>query len=608
MNKLQHRISTFLLFLFLLGWSSNLAGQPIGSTDRLSPEVKLSVEQVVAGEDFTIAVLMNIQDGWHVNANVPTLSYLIGTELTLPEISGFTVNEKLYPEPKAYDFAFAGGEELLVYEGESPVFIEISTDSDLSPGDYVFEATLRAQACDDQTCLAPSNIPVNIAFEVVEAGSEIRLANTDFFTSTDRGLSASSFGSIQGESPNDIAAIFENRGGFWAFVAIFFIGLALNLTPCVYPMLSVTVSIFGSQTDTRTSVVFSKALTYVLGIATMYSVLGVFAALSGGLFGAWLQSPIVLAVIGILFFLLALSMFGLYELQMPYWLTSKLGSGNTSGYIGLFFSGLVVGIFAAPCIGPPIIALLAFVGTQGDPFFGFWAFFILSMGLGLPYLILGTFTGLIQKMPKSGEWMIWVKKVFGVILIGLALFYVGLAVYPAYVLHFIVVTLLIGGIYLGFIEQTGKGKKLFTRVKWVTGVAAIVIAGLIFQNLQKEGIVWEAYSADRIDYAKENNKNVIIDFYADWCIPCLELERNTFVDSKVIEATEDMVRLKVDLTNFQSPEAEQLRQDYNISGVPTIVFLNQNGEEVTEARVVGFLNAESFLERIEKVHDPIVIN
>lgn len=596
---------TILILTLLIAVGLQAFAQPMGSTDRLSPEVKIATDPVVAGSEVSVAVLMNIQENWHVNANVPTLSYLIGTELTLPEQENFTYSELSYPEPKAYDFAFAGGEELLVYEGESPVFFELMVSEDTPPGDYIIDAVLRAQACDDETCLAPSNIPVSIAFEVVAPGTEVQQTHSDYFDTTDRGTTES-FGSIQGESPNDIASIFEERGNIWAFIAIFFIGLALNLTPCVYPMLSVTVSIFGSQTESKTSVVFSKALVYVMGIAFMYSVLGVMAALSGGLFGAWLQSPFVLAGIGILFFLLALSMFGLYELQMPYWLTSKLGTGNTTGYFGLFISGLVVGIFAAPCIGPPIIALLAFVGTQGDPVFGFWAFFILSLGLGLPYLILGTFTGLIQKMPKSGMWMIWVKKVFGVILIGLALFYVGLAFFSAYVLHLIIVTLLIGGVYIGFIEKTGADKKIFKRVKWGTGVIALVVAGMLFLNLQKEGIQWEPYSEERIEYAQQNDKHVIIDFYADWCIPCLELERNTFTDARVIEATDDMVRLKVDLTHFDTPESEELRKRYNIAGVPTIVFLDKNGEEIEEARVVGYLNPDSFLEKIGMV-DPMLI-
>lgn len=577
----------------------------MSSADKVGTETKFSLEQVPQGEEFRIALLMDIEDGWHINAHEPTLRYLIGTELTLRDNEDFTITDISYPEPKEYEFAFAGGEALLVYEGTSPIFLTVQASEDAEPGRHLLEGDLTVQACDDETCLAPTDINIRFDFEVAEAGTEVTGINQDLFSDYDpsAGPALGELRSIEGEgNVNQIASIIEDRGLILAFGAIFLIGLALNLTPCVYPMLSVTVSIFGAQTDQRTGVIFSKALTYVLGIATMYSVLGVAAAFTGGLFGAWLQSPIVLATIGILFFLLALSMFGLYELQPPYWLTSKLGAGQSTGFIGTYFSGLVVGVFAAPCIGPPIIALLTFVGTQGDPMFGFMSFFVLSLGLGLPYLILGTFTGLMQNLPKSGEWMNWVKKVFGIVLIALAVFYVGLAFFPQYNLHILAATLILGGIYLGFIERTGSEKKVFPWVKRAVGTAGVVVGALFIMNLQQEGIQWEDYAEDKVDQAREEGRTVVMDFYADWCIPCLELERVTFTDNQVIDATEEMVRLKVDLTNFESPEAEELRRRYEIAGVPTIVFLGPDGEEVEEARVVGFLNPKQFLQRIEKVN------
>ncbi len=580
-------------------------GNGMSSAGKVDTETELSVEKVPQGAEFEAAVVMDIKEGWHINANEPTLEYLIGTELEIEDSEDFEITGINYPEPKEYEFAFAGGEALLVYEGYAPIFLSIEATDDVETGRHLLEGNLTVQSCDDETCLAPDDISVRFDFEVVEAGTEVASINEDLFEDHDPTADADlgELRSIEGEDDaNEIASVFEEQGPLIAFGIIFLIGLALNLTPCVYPMLSVTVSIFGAQTDKNTAKIFSKALTYVLGIAAMYSVLGVIAALTGGLFGAWLQSPAVLAAIGVLFFLLALSMFGFYELQPPYWLTSKLGGGQTTGYFGLFFSGLGVGVFAAPCIGPPIIALLAFVGTQGDPMFGFLAFFILSIGLGLPYLILGTFTGLMQNLPKSGEWMVWVKKVFGVVLIGLALFYLGLAFFPQYNLHVLAVVLILGGIYLGLIEQTGKDKKYFPWVKRAIGTAGVVTGAVFIMNLQQEGIQWQEYSEDKVGQAQENGQVVMMDFYADWCIPCLELERVTFTDTGVIDATDDMVRLKVDMTNYESEEAEQLRREYDIAGVPTIVFLGPDGEEVDEARVVGFLNAENFKERIERVN------
>lgn len=596
------KLPYFLLMgLFAFVSFSDVSAQPVTSASRVAVEVKQEQDYVVPGQELRVAVVMDIADGWHINSHRPTLDWLIGTVLTIESNEKIEFRDFQYPPYKEYEFSFAAGQILHVYEGESPIFLTLRVLDDAEPGLVNLPGRLRVQACDDMVCLAPSNIPVEISFTITDDESVIEsLAGSSFFD--DYVPNDGSFVTFdQAGEVNQIAAMIDESGLIWALIAIFFIGLALNLTPCVYPMLSVTVSIFGGQTDTNMFRVFMKALTYVLGIATMYSVLGVVAAMSGGLFGAALQSPAVLVSIGVLLIALALSMFGLYEIQMPYWLTSKLGGQSASGFIGVYISGLVVGIFAAPCIGPPIIALLAFVGSKGDPVFGFWSFFILSLGLGLPYLILGTFSGLLQKLPKSGVWMVWVKKVFGVVLIGVGLFYFGLAFFAKYTPWVIALTLLLGGVYLGFLERSGTDKPVFRSVKWVLGVASIIGGILMVQNLQKEGVVWEPYSTTDFELALSSDKPIVLDFYADWCIPCLELDRVTFVNTDVIEALDDFHRFKVDLTNFDSEESEALRQQFQIIGVPTIVFIDGNGNEVRLARVTGFLNPADFLEKVALV-------
>ena len=580
---------------------SGLYAQPISSASKVQVSTEVSQTAVLDGEIFQTVVVMDIAEGWHINANRPTLEWLIGTTLNLdlPEI--IQPRDIQYPPFKEYEFSFAQGQKLHVYEGVSPIFLSFDVIKDASVGDYEITGSLRVQACDDQVCLAPSNIPVSFSVRVTDSPDEVTTSDFTVFDSYEP--SSGNFVTFdQAGEQNQIAAMIDESGLFWAFVAIFFIGLALNLTPCVYPMISVTVSIFGGQTDTNLFRVFLKALTYVMGIATMYSVLGVVAALSGGLFGSALQSPVVLAIIGLLLMGLALSMFGLYEIQMPYWITSKLGGQNASGFIGVFVSGLVVGVFAAPCIGPPIIALLAFVGANGDPFFGFWSFFILSLGLGFPYLILGTFSGLLQKLPKSGVWMIWVKKVFGIVLVGVGLFYIGLAFFAKLTPWILAATLLLGGIYLGFLERSGRDRKGFQAVKMLVGVVSIIFGVLMVHNLTRPSVEWTPYSAEAYEMALSEGSPIVLDFYADWCIPCLELDQVTFVDEGVIEALNKFKRFKVDLTNFDSEESEILRQQFDIIGVPTIVFIGSNGQEVKTARIVGFLNPEDFLEQVDMVY------
>lgn len=580
---------SFLSAAFILIAATSALGQAF-SAGRVQVDLRLAQTQIAAGQSVQFAVVMVIEDGWHINANKPTLDWLIGTDLRFELPEGFSVADMRYPPSKTFRFAFAD-DELDVYEGRAPVFVSVDVAADVAPGEYPVRGSLRVQACDDQTCLPPSSIP--IAFTLVVADQAVSADDSLFDEYLPGTGGFVTFDQAGGQ--NAIAQLIDESGLAWTFITIFLIGLALNLTPCVYPMLTVTVSIFGNQTDTNTLRVFSKALVYVLGIASMYSVLGVLAALSGGLFGSALQSPFVLGGIGVLLFALALSSFGLYEITLPYWLTKRLGGTQSTGYIGVYVSGLVVGVFAAPCVGPPVIALLAFVGAKGDLFFGFWSFFILSLGLGLPYLILGTFSGLLAKLPRSGVWMVWVKQVFGVVLTGVALFYIGLAFFPKWTVWVIPATLALGGLYLGFIERSGAAQPGFRSFKRVLGVAGLAAGVWMSQALLKPSVEWTPYTSEAYEQALADGTPIVLDFYADWCIPCLELDRTTFTDERVIAAMEPYARFKVDLTQFDSPESEALRLQFGIAGVPTIVFIGEDGAERTASRVVGFMGAEDFL-------------
>jgi thiol:disulfide interchange protein DsbD len=572
-----------------------ISGGPSSSAGKVKAESKLSIDKAAAGSTFKAAVILTIAEGWHINSNTPTYDYLIATSLELRQREGFIVTDVRYPKGKHLKFGFAE-DSLSVYEGSPVIFFTVKTSSKMPAGRDTLRAKLEVQSCNDQVCLAPASIDVLIPVEIVGANEKTTPINDDVFSSY----------TIQGGTPatankSDIVQMFEERGTFVAFLAIFLVGLALNLTPCVYPMLSVTVSLFGGQSETNAVRVFLKAVTYVLGIATMYTVLGVSAALSGTLFGSWLQSPWVLGGIGALLIGLALSSFGLYQIQMPYWLTSKLGGTTGTGMISLYLSGLVVGVFAAPCIGPPVIALLTLVSSKADPVFGFWVFFTLSLGLGFPYLILGIFSGMLKKIPRSGAWLVWVERIFGVMLSAAGLFYLALAFVPKLAAFVIPAALILGGIYLGFLEPSGKEKKGLQRFKWAFGIVALAFGIVSANALRETGMTWDQFSDAKVAGARSQNKPVVMDFYADWCIPCLELEHKTFTDADVISATKDFVRLKVDLTHFDSPESEALRKKFNISGVPTIVFIDKSGEEVASSRVVGFIPPKEFLEKVKPV-------
>ncbi len=393
-----------------------------------------------------------------------------------------------------------------------------------------------------------------------------------------------------------------------AFGGIFLLGLALNLTPCVYPMLTITVSIFGAGGKYEKFKTFLRSGVYVLGIATMYSVLGVIAAFTGGLFGGLLQSETVIFSIAMVFFILSLSMFGVYEFKVPAAISGRLTTGKNTGLTGLYLSGLFVGIFAAPCVGPPVIGLLTLVGQQGNPFFGFAVFFVLSLGLGLPYLILGTFSGLLNKLPGSGEWMVWVRKLLGIALVGVGVFYLSLVFSPRLIFIFIPVVLVVGSVFLGFIEKSGSSGPVFPWIKRVTGLILLTIAVIIFRAGREPSVEWDDYSRDRISSAAEKNKPVLLYFSADWCIPCMELDRRTFTDIGVMERLADFELLKVDLTDYDSPSSRVIREKFDVAGVPTVVFLDETGRELMNKRIVGFVTPSGFKDTLKKVEKMVTLN
>lgn len=592
------------LLVAFRGSGQALAQERGGSAERAEVDVKLSQTGVTAGDTVKAAVVIDIEDGWHANAHEPTLDYLIGTEVSLESTTDFELLETRYPEPETFSFSFAGNKELAVYSGRAPIFLTLRANAALTPGRYGLGGTLRIQICNDEVCLPPSTLSVAVPIEVVENEASVQPANQTLFAGSDAPslIETAPEKETAAVAPeeNQVAAVFDERGILLAFLGIFAIGLALNLTPCVYPMMSVTVSLFGTREEGRLGRSFGRAVVYVLGIATMYSVLGTVAAVTGGLFGAALQSPWVLGSIGLLLLAMAVSMFGAFELQLPASLRARLSRAERMpGLLGLYLSGLVVGVFAAPCIGPPTVALLAFVGSQGDPLFGFWAFTVMGLGLGAPYLVLGTFSGLLDRLPKSGVWMVWLKKLFGVVMVGAALFYLGLAIVPQHAVYTVPITLVGGGVYLGFLERSGSSRKLFTRLKWAVGAAAIIVGVMGFQFLQKPSMEWQSYSEEALTEAQAAGKPVLMNFHADWCIPCLELDHVTFTDEDVIQATEDFARVKVDLTRYDSPEARAIRKRFDVAGVPTLVFLDEDGEEIENTRVVGFMGPEEFLEQAE---------
>lgn len=431
-----------------------------------------------------------------------------------------------------------------------------------------------------------------------EQGLPINSNPAGLTASSEAAASVPSAGSLQGWAM------------LWTLLGIFAGGLALNLTPCVYPMIPITVSFFGgraAQEKPNQLKLVAHGLCYLMGLALTNSILGVVAALTGGLMGAVLQSPVVLTMIATVLVVFATSLFGFWELQLPGALNRMAGKSYT-GYFGSLFMGLTLGVVAAPCIGPFVLGLLTWVASMGDPWLGFLIFFTLSLGLGLPLFVLAIFSGQLQRLPRAGGWMIWVRKLMGWILVGMAAYFIRPIVPEAMKVILPIGVALAAGLHLGWIDKSQASFKLFPWLKTIVGTACLILATIWITAwfIRGPGVIWHAYSEQSLQEAMVQKKSVIIDFYAEWCAPCREFEEIIFHHPDVVKQAEaDFIMIKVDVTKGGNPFHEQLLKQYDIKGVPTIVFLDTQGTERTDLRLVDFLSPNQFLVHMGSVKKPL---
>ena len=587
------KLIKYLLILIIL-FSVNNFAQLSRQADHVKFKVFSSLDKFYAGTENKVALKVNIEEKWHINSNKPYEEFLIPTSISLAENKNFTLEKVVYPKANDYKFEFSD-KPLSVWEEEIIIGALIKVSDNVQPGVNNLVFTLDYQACNNSSCLAPTSVSDTLTIEVADKRAVVNQINQDLFEKID--LSITSIQADVNKDENSIALKIEQSGLFLGLLFVFLGGLALNLTPCVYPLIPITIGYFGGQSEGKTSKLILMGILFMLGMAVTYSVVGVVTSLTGAVFGALLQNPIVILVIVAIFIVLSLSMFGVYEFKLPDSLVAKAGSAK-GGLYGAFFMGLTMGIVAAPCIGPFVIGLVTYVAAKGDPFYGFLMFFVLAIGLGLPYLFLAIFSGKIKSLPRAGLWMDAVKHIFGFILIAMAIYFL-LPLLPKGISGYLLPVFgILASLYLLFFDKAAKSVKGFKIFKTILAIIVIAISIYSLIPSERKGIEWAKYSDQSLSDLSDK-RGVVIDFYADWCIPCKELDAVTFSDPKVIELSKDFAAFKADMTKSLSPEVSELREKYKIVGVPTVLILNAKGEE--KNRVTGFISAEEFYKILSDV-------
>lgn len=362
-----------------------------------------------------------------------------------------------------------------------------------------------------------------------------------------------------------------------ALALAFLFGLLSSLTPCVYPVIPITVAYIGSRSEGRgRGYGLFLSLAFVLGMALVYATLGAASAGFGVAFGALTQNRWVGLGVAALFLALALSMFNLFEVRTPASLTNRLERGKQAGrgrgFLGALFIGAISGLVASPCIGPLILAILVAVASTGSVFLGFLYLFVYALGLGVLFVVVGTFSGVLSTLPKSGGWMDAVRVLFGALILGGAFYFAGLYLpRKAFILSALLV---LSGVALFLVF--GARRHFFTVPLRVAGVllcaAALALVFLGLPAAAEKDALWATSLDEGLSRAAAEGKPLLLDFRADWCVACVELEKNTWPDPSVRKALEGLVPVRLDMT--QNTEANrELQRRFGVKGLPTVILL-----------------------------------
>ena len=532
-------------------------------------------------------------------------------QFELKEAYGVTIGDVQLPAGKIKNDPYFGEVATLRDKFETKLFL-----SGLTEATEVVLAFSYQGCADDGICYPPTNKQIKV--NLTPAKSMLKPVEQSQ--------------SYLSEHDSLAAALAENS--IWLTLLTFFgLGLLLTFTPCVLPMIPILSSlIVGQEERASTRRAFAISLVYVLAMALTYTVAGVFVGLSGQNVQIWFQTPWVISIFVGLFVLLSLSMFGFYELQMPGFIQNRLTAASNRQRSGTFTGAAVMGFLSAlivgPCITAPLVAALIYIGQTGDALLGGSALFALSMGMGLPLLIIGTSAG--KLLPKAGAWMDTIKAVFGVLMLVMAIWLLDRIVPALVTVSLTSILLIIASVYMGVLEPLPKENGGWRKLWKGAGVVLILYGSILFVavmmgnprfiNPLASSAIFSAPSETSVshelpfrqikglqglqqvlDEARENRQTVMLDFYADWCISCKEMEQFTLSNAGVKTALKNTIWLQADVAKNDDID-QALMKKYGIFGPPAILFFDENGLELSQARLFGFIEASEFIGHVSKIY------
>lgn len=580
---MEERLKKFAVTVVLLSLAAALSAQVPDDVVQVKAEIAPAL--LKAGERGELSVTFTIADGYHIGDAAGGFF-----KVTPPAVDGITFGAPVYP--KSIEDPYGNYYEHLV-----TVAIPLTVDGGASGGERSFAVSVGYQPCSEEgVCYMPEESTVAVSAEIAGGAAEPILETAP----PGGGMAGKLTGALE-------------QGSLIAFLIVFLGGMLTSLTPCVYPMIPITIAVIGAQAEGGKLKGFILSLFYVLGLAATFTTLGIVAAKTGALFGSVSQHPAAIVIISLIFFLMGLSMLGVFTVRMPSSMATKLQGKRRRGFLGAFLTGLVAGLVVSPCVSPLLVVILAWVAKTGSVLLGAGLLFSFSLGLGVLFILIGTFSGMLKNLPKSGGWMEVVERGFGVLLVALALIFARPLLSPFVYRMVMAAGLITAAVFFGAFsayEQSAPGKVKLLKAAGL--FAAFMAFNLIFfsfntvsgpslgtpvspEQAALSGGDWLASDTEGFAAAAQEDKKVIVDFFADWCAACHELDEKTWPDPAVSDALAEYVTVKLDLTRNDAAD-KALQKKYGVIGLPTVIVFDAAGKELGRfegyqppGKVVAFL-------------------